>query len=323
MSHSRPLAAWNDARVTPLHRGRVLGRGALLELAHEGRESGVGLEGVQVVGQRRQGAQRLPPVAGRAAAGGRPASSRPRAARRARGRAAAPTRRRSGPPRAAARWRRGPPCARRTARRRARGRGCRARPAPTRTPSLWPLVRKSTAISDGGWPCARRGHAMRVATVAASSGSLSATSSSGVGPSGRWARSSTEPERRWPPGPLQHEVGQAHDLRRRAVVAHELDGAGVGVPGAEPEQVLGRGAGEGVDRLGRVADDAEVACAPPSQRSSRVCWSRLTSWYSSTTKWRYWPRTARATSSCSRRMPTMSSRTSSKSMTPRSVLTSS
>ena len=124
--------------------------------------------------------------------------------------------------------------------------------------SLWPLVRKSTAISDGGWP-ASTSAAMRVATVAASSGSLSATTSSGDGPSGRWARSSTEPERRCPPGPSQHEVGQPDDLRGGAVVAHQLDGARVGVPGAEAEQVLGRGAGERVDGLGRVADDAQVA----------------------------------------------------------------
>ena len=130
--------------------------------------------------------------------------------------------------------------------------------------SLWPLVRKRTATSDGGWPASSRA-AMRVATVAASSGSLSATSSSGAGPSGRCARSSTEPERRWPAGAAQHEVGQAHHLRGGAVVAHQLDGAGLGVAGAEAEQVLGRGAGEGVDGLGGVADDAQVAPLPQPQ----------------------------------------------------------
>ena len=41
--------------------------------------------------------------------------------------------------------------------------------------------------------------------------------------------------------------------------------AGLRVAGAEAEQVLGRGAGEGVDRLGRVADDAEVAPLPQPQ----------------------------------------------------------
>ncbi len=66
--------------------------------------------------------------------------------------------------------------------------------------SLWPFVRNSTATSEGGCPSATSA-AMRVATWAASSGSLSATTSSGAGPSGRWARSSTAPERRCPPGP--------------------------------------------------------------------------------------------------------------------------
>ncbi len=33
-----------------------------------------------------------------------------------------------------------------------------------------------------------------------------------------------------------------------------------------------------------------MSARSPSHSSRRVCWRRLTSWYSSTTKWRYWPR---------------------------------
>ena len=106
---------------------------------------------------------------------------------------------------------------------------------------------------------------MRVATVAASSGSLSATRSSGAGPSGRCARSSTEPGATLPARPPEHEVGQADHLRGGAVVAHQLDGARLGMPGAEAQEVLGRGAGEGVDGLRRVADDADVAPLPEPQ----------------------------------------------------------
>jgi hypothetical protein len=78
-------------------------------------------------------------------------------------------------------------------------------------------------------------------------------------------------------------VGEPDDLRRGPVVAHQPD---LGRPGealAEAEQVVRRGPGEAVDRLLRVADDAQVV-APPSQASSSRCCSGVTSWYSSTTK---------------------------------------
>ena len=60
----------------------------------------------------------------------------------------------------------------------------------------------------------------------------------------------------------EHEVGQPHDLGRGAVVAHQLDDVGPRVPGAEAEQVLGRGPREAVDGLGGVADDAHVVAVP-------------------------------------------------------------
>ena len=65
--------------------------------------------------------------------------------------------------------------------------------------------------------------------------------------------------------PPQDEVGQAHHLGRRAVVAHELDRARGGVSSAEAEQVLGGCAGEGVDGLRRVAHDAQVAAVAEPQ----------------------------------------------------------
>ncbi len=100
---------------------------------------------------------------------------------------------------------------------------------------------------------------MRSATWSASCGSSSATSSSGTTPSSRWARSSTEPERATAAaGAAQDEVGQPDDLRGRAVVADELDDPGLRVAGAEAEEVRRGGAGEGVDRLRGVADDADV-----------------------------------------------------------------
>ena len=67
--------------------------------------------------------------------------------------------------------------------------------------SLWPLVRKRTATSDGGWPgLDQRGDA------GGDGGGLVGVvvGDEQLGRRGRRAaaaRSSTEPERRWPPGP--------------------------------------------------------------------------------------------------------------------------
>src|SRR5688572_14460509 len=43
----------------------------------------------------------------------------------------------------------------------------------------------------------------------------------------------------------------------------------------------------------------QTSARPPSQASSSRCCSGFTSWYSSTTKWRYCPRISRATAGCS------------------------
>ena len=63
----------------------------------------------------------------------------------------------------------------------------------------------------------------------------------------------------------QHPVGQRHDLRGGAVVAAQSDRAGAGVAGCETSQEVGGGAGEGVDRLGDVPDDAQLAAPPQPQ----------------------------------------------------------
>ncbi len=62
--------------------------------------------------------------------------------------------------------------------------------------------------------------------------------------------------RPWCPG--QEPVREPEDLRRAPVVRLETDDLGRRVPPGEPGQPLGRGAGEGVDRLVLVADDGQV-----------------------------------------------------------------
>src|SRR5699024_1584981 len=64
-------------------------------------------------------------------------------------------------------------------------------------------------------------------------------------------------------GAGEQRVGEGEDLRGRAVVAHETHGRRSGVGVGESEQVLWRRPGEGVDRLSRVTDDADVA--PPAE----------------------------------------------------------
>ena len=54
------------------------------------------------------------------------------------------------------------------------------------------------------------------------------------------------------------DVGKGNDLRGRPVVANQLDHLGVWVTAWELQQVPGRGAGEGVDRLGCVPDHTDV-----------------------------------------------------------------
>lgn len=63
----------------------------------------------------------------------------------------------------------------------------------------------------------------------------------------------------------QQPVGQVDDLRGRAVVPDQLDHRGLRMADPEVEQVVGGGAGEGVDRLAGVAHDAEVLPVPHPQ----------------------------------------------------------
>lgn len=59
-------------------------------------------------------------------------------------------------------------------------------------------------------------------------------------------------------GLAEQAVGQVDHLGRGAVVPDQLDHGRVRVAGAEVQQVLGGGPGEGVDRLAGVPDDAQV-----------------------------------------------------------------
>lgn len=56
----------------------------------------------------------------------------------------------------------------------------------------------------------------------------------------------------------EQAVGEVHHLRGRAVVPHQLHHRRVRMAGAEVQQVVGGGAGERVDRLAGVADDAQA-----------------------------------------------------------------
>ncbi len=166
----------------------------------------------------------------------------------------------------------------------------------------------------------------RAATAAASAGSSgcwrqrrvrgrrSATARPGRGAATRASRAPR-------PARSSDEVGQTDDLRRRAVVADQADHRGLRVPAREPEQVAGAGAGERVDGLGRVADDAQVlALAQPQVEQpllERVDVLVLVD--DEVAVLRRAP--SGRSSSRSARMPTVSSSTSSKSMTPRWVLT--
>ena len=66
-------------------------------------------------------------------------------------------------------------------------------------------------------------------------------------------------------GALHHVVGEADDGRVGAVVAHEAHRARPRVVAGEAQQVLGGGAGEGVDGLGDVTDDAQLAAPAQPQ----------------------------------------------------------
>ena len=97
---------------------------------------------------------------------------------------------------------------------------------------------------------------------AASAGSSSYSAKVGVGPSGRWPISVS---RRAAPLSAAHQaVGQLDDLRRRAVVALAAGRPSPSGTGGGSRAGARRCAGEGVDRLVRIADDAQVvAIAQP------------------------------------------------------------
>ncbi len=67
------------------------------------------------------------------------------------------------------------------------------------------------------------------------------------------------------PRTRQHGVGGLDHLGGRAVVAGELDRRRPRELAGEVAEVVGVGAGEGVDRLGGVADDAELVAPPEPQ----------------------------------------------------------
>ena len=62
-----------------------------------------------------------------------------------------------------------------------------------------------------------------------------------------------------------HRIGQRHDLRGRAIVAHQPDQLRPGKPAGEAGEVLGAGPGEGVDGLGWVAHHAQILRIPAPQ----------------------------------------------------------
>ena len=122
---------------------------------------------------------------------------------------------------------------------------------------IWALIRTRIAISAARSPprpvvgspatrCGELGVGVREASIEAS------------------GRRASSPELL--PAALGGEqpVGEREDLRRAPVVARERDLAGGRVARREAGQVVGRGAGERVDRLVLVADDADVlAIAEP------------------------------------------------------------
>ena len=113
---------------------------------------------------------------------------------------------------------------------------------------------------------------MSAATAAASLGSSGCCRRVGFGPAGdsadqldvgrgrRCPRAYRGPraDRRGP----RDEVGQGDDLRGGPVVADQGDHPGSREPAREPQQVVGRGAGERVDGLRRIAHDADVVAFP-------------------------------------------------------------
>ena len=83
-------------------------------------------------------------------------------------------------------------------------------------------------------------------------------------------------------------VRAAYHLRRRPVVTDEPDQGRVAMPRRDAGEEVGAGAGEGVDGLAGSPTTVRSSRSPTHRSSSR-CWTGFTSWYSSTTRWRYGP----------------------------------
>ena len=140
--------------------------------------------------------------------------------------------------------------------------------------------------------CRRRTSATTNATSASGSGSARPV---GSGPSGFWVGGASRSRR----AAVASRFATSSTCGRRAVVLLEPHDRRLRVPLREPEEVLGRRAGERVDRLVVVADDAEVvAVAEPALRAAPAC-SGFTSWYSSTVNAWNFARTCSAASGCS------------------------
>ena len=133
---------------------------------------------------------------------------------------------------------------------RAAGTGPRPPPAPPRSRLVIALVLTSTASCLAGRP-----RADQLGGLARDLGRLGLL----VGVLGQLRRRTGGPLRdQRLPRRREDPVGQRHHLRCRAVVADQPDHRRAGVLQREPGQVGGRGAGERVDRLPRVADHADV-----------------------------------------------------------------
>ena len=121
------------------------------------------------------------------------------------------------------------------------------------------FIRTRTAISAAGVPAAIRARTQSTSADSSTTSVLWRTID-GSGPAGRVVSRSLGPS-----GRGEQAVGQREDLRARAVVVAQGHDPGARMPVREAGQVLAAGAGERVDRLVLVADDAHVGALPGPQ----------------------------------------------------------